>query len=253
VRRESDRFLDIIRTTSLTQPVPSCPGWSLADLCWHLSEVQQFWASIVADLLPDPEAVVKVSRPADTELPDLFAAQSQHLIEVLRRRDPADVCWSWHDGGSNVGWVRRRQAHEALIHRVDAELAAGTVSPFDPELAADGVAEILTVMLDATNIPAWSAFDRDGTTATVSLDDVPGTWHMELGRFRGTSPSSRISYNDAALRLLPTLDEPSVLIRGSAQSTDLWLWGRGPVEALAVTGDEAVAGHIRAAAADGTR
>jgi hypothetical protein len=29
-------------------PVAGCPGWSVADLVWHLLEVQQFWAAIVA-------------------------------------------------------------------------------------------------------------------------------------------------------------------------------------------------------------
>ncbi|WP_408647157.1 maleylpyruvate isomerase N-terminal domain-containing protein [Tessaracoccus coleopterorum] len=28
--------------------MPSCPGWSAADLLWHLTEVQLFWAAVLA-------------------------------------------------------------------------------------------------------------------------------------------------------------------------------------------------------------
>ena len=45
-----------------------------------------------------------------------------------------------------MGFVRRRQAHEALIHRIDAELTAGRRTPVDPLLGADGVDEALRVM-----------------------------------------------------------------------------------------------------------
>jgi len=47
----------------------------------------------------------------------------------------------------NLGFVRRRQAHEVLIHRLDAELTAGVdASAMDPRLSADGVDELLRVM-----------------------------------------------------------------------------------------------------------
>ncbi|MCP4967824.1 MAG: hypothetical protein GY926_21640, partial [bacterium] len=52
---ESARFTSLVRNTDHAAPVPSCPGWSAADLTWHLLEVQYFWASIVADLLRTPD------------------------------------------------------------------------------------------------------------------------------------------------------------------------------------------------------
>ena len=62
----------------------------------------------------------------------------------------------------------RRQPHEALIHRVDAELAAGAPTGLDEALATDGVDEILTVMIDCHDIPVWSRFEPDGSTAALS-------------------------------------------------------------------------------------
>ena len=64
----------------------------------------------------------------------------QELARVLEAADPADEAWNWSDDHT-VGFILRRQAHEALIHRLDAEQAAGDVTELDPRLAADGVEE----------------------------------------------------------------------------------------------------------------
>ena len=52
-------------------------------------------------------------------------------------------------------FIRRRQAHEALIHRIDAELTAGDRTPMDTDLSADGVDEALHFM-DA-GLRSWGA------------------------------------------------------------------------------------------------
>jgi hypothetical protein len=55
-----------------------------------------------------------------------------------------------------VSWVARRQAHEALIHRTDAELAAGvTVTRADAALAADGVDDLISGFL--VGVPRWAS------------------------------------------------------------------------------------------------
>ena len=148
VRSESDLFAAAIRRGDLGSQVPTCPDWRLTDLIWHLAEVQSFWASIVDGLLDSPESVQQPDRPGNQELSAFFENQSARLSGALAAGDPDSACWSWYEHGGNVGWVRRRQAHEALIHRIDAELTAGPVSPVDPDLAADGIDEILTTMLD---------------------------------------------------------------------------------------------------------
>ena len=56
IRRESARFAECMSRVAATAPVPSCPDWSAADLLWHLTEVQLFWAIIVRDRLDDPAA-----------------------------------------------------------------------------------------------------------------------------------------------------------------------------------------------------
>ena len=253
LRHDSARFLELITKTQPDMAVPSCPDWTTADLAWHLAEVQYFWASIVSDLLASPEDVPELARPADAQLPGLFATQSERLVEALQSHDPAAECWSWHDGGHTVGWVLRRQAHEALVHRVDAELAASQASPVADELAEDGIDEILRVMIDASVIPEWSQFVPDRRTAILRTDGG-AAWGMELGRFVGTSPNSGTTYDDPALRLLNILPQsPTVTVRSSAANLDLWLWGRTSLDPAWISGDAPAAADIRAAAASGTQ
>ena len=59
---------------------------------------------------------------------------------------PDDLeCWTFLPAPSPRAMWARRQAHETAIHRVDAELAAGTpVWRCDAAFAADGVDELLT-------------------------------------------------------------------------------------------------------------
>ncbi len=253
IRGESARFHDLISRTAIGAPVPSCPEWTVADLAWHLSEVQHFWASIVGGLLQDPESVQRIDRPADADLAGLFGRVSANLVEAVERRHPDDECWSWHDAGHSVDWVRRRQAHEAFIHRIDAELSSGGSFDVDPVLAADGVDELIGVFLDAGDIPPWATFQPDGSTAIIDIDGGAAAWVMDLGRFRGTSPDSGRSSDEEALRLIAAVDRPTAVLRGSGTDTDLWLWGRGPLDSLNVEGDPAVADKIRAAAVAGTQ
>jgi Mycothiol maleylpyruvate isomerase N-terminal domain len=95
------------------------------------------------DRIKEPE----VERPPQYgEVLEAFDDFSYTLTTELGRADPDAVAWHW-SGDNRVATTFRRQAHEALIHRVDAELTAGVpVTRLDPALADDGVAEVLGVM-----------------------------------------------------------------------------------------------------------
>ena len=47
--RDSAAFVDACAVAGLGVPVPSCPDWTVADLLWHLTEVHDFWRTIVAE------------------------------------------------------------------------------------------------------------------------------------------------------------------------------------------------------------
>lgn len=248
VADESARFLAALRSTDLDRVVPSTPGWRVADLAWHLAEVQWFWAAVVADLLDDVEPLVEPARPDGAGVLDVAARSASDLVDALRERDGSESCWSWYEHGGNVGWVARRQAHEAIIHRVDAELAAGgRVTAVDPALAADGIDELLGVMLDN---PSWGVFAPDGGAVRVEATDTGDAWSLRFGRFTGTSPESGSVYDLDAVRVEAAVPDTEIgtTVRGTAWELDRWLWGRGPADPLRLGGDVSVAHRLRAIA-----
>jgi len=245
LRRETERFGACIRRGAFSSLVPTCPGWTLSDLAWHLIEVEHTWGSIAGDLLEDRSAVDELERPGDGGLLELFGDRSRHLRDALGRHPVDARCWSWHDDGWTIGWVRRRQAHEALIHRVDAEITVGDRSTVDETVAADGVDEVLTVFVGDT-VPTWATFTPDGTGATVVVDGG-SRYGLHFGRFTGTGPDSGTDHDFETM----TLGSPiGAEIRGSASALDLWLWGRGRDGVQ--TADPAVLARVRAVMADAT-
>jgi uncharacterized protein (TIGR03083 family) len=251
VEAESKRCLDALRAADLATDVPSCPGWTGADLAWHLAEVQRFWADIVARLLDDPGEHEKPERPPDEALLDLLEESSSALVAALRDRSPEDRCWTWHPDGGTVAWVARRQAHEALIHRADAEQVAGLpVSEADPALAADGVDEIVTVMIDS--VPPWGTFTPERDALTLLATETGRRWTLQFGRVTGTGPESGRAYDLDAARVAH--EHPTdTTVSGRAWDLDLWLWGRGDDNPLAISGDESLVRRLRAIAVDATQ
>jgi uncharacterized protein (TIGR03083 family) len=127
-------------------PVPSCPPWLMRDLIRHLGYVHRWAAGYVrGQPLPgDPsEDEVLRSGPPDAELIGWFRAGHAALVSTLRVADPALQCWTPVPGPSGRAAWARRQAHETAIHRVDAELALGPVTPFPADFAADGIDELI--------------------------------------------------------------------------------------------------------------
>ncbi|MEX2280385.1 MAG: maleylpyruvate isomerase family mycothiol-dependent enzyme [Acidimicrobiia bacterium] len=245
LRSESVRFSECAHNGDPQAAVPSCPDWNLADLTWHLGEVQYSWATIVGDLLLDDAGVSELSRPPDEDLPALFDVQSARLIDAVSRHPAEARCWTWDPNGWNVGWVRRRQAHEALIHRIDAELAIGHVTAVDEDLAADGVHELLFTHLDG--VPDWATFIPDDTMATLSVDGGP-SYGLRFGRIVGRGSQSGKDYDfDSFL-----VSEPAgTVISGTAVALDLWLWGRA--ESGVRCDDEPLLARIRSIVAEATQ
>ena len=238
--RESARFAEAVRLARPDARVPSCPDWDADDLLWHLAEVQSFWATIVADGVPGEEAEKrKPERPAGRDgLLALYKRASRALGDALAAAEPGAYAWTWSDD-KTVGFIRRRQAHEALIHRVDAELTAGDRTPLDPQLAADGADEALRIMYGG--LPDWGSFTAEpGRTIRLRATDSGASWLVTPGRFTGTDPEGGTSYDDE-----PCLDvagtDPggpaAAEVGATAADLDCWLWNRPPSGPLGRSGD----------------
>lgn len=242
---ESERFLEAVQVADPTAQVPTCPDWSADDLLWHLTEVHAFWAAILrsgAQTDEDTEAVEagQPQRPADRGAAiELFREQTAALLAQLEDRDDRDPAWFWLASAKTVGAIRRMQGHEATMHRVDAELAAGLPSgPIDPDLAADGINHGITVMWAWwSTLPGFEFRPADGAVA-LSATDLDRTWRVQPGRWVGVGESGK-SYDEPGVVLLEdggrgsgmgTTHETTVAasVSGSAEELMRWLWGRGP-------------------------
>lgn len=254
LRSDSSRFAEVLGDVDADARVPCCPDWSASDLLWHLIDVQWFWGSVVAQRLTEPEAaeIDKPGRPVGRQpLLDLFETASSRLQEALMSTPPETHVWTWHADDQTAGFVRRRQAHEAFIHRVDAEMTAGLSSSVAPALAVDGIDEILTVMM--SGVPEWATFEPDGVSIRLGATDSDRHWGLALGRMRGTSPVSGNTYDRDAATV--GLDAPAAAatITGMAGDLDRWLWGRAALDRVDVDGDPSLAIRIRQLAEESTQ
>ena len=244
----SNRFREVLAGVPGATRVPSCPDWSADDLLWHLTEVQSFWLTIVDQGLQTDEevgAVTAPGRPVDRDAAiALFEKVTIHLAMKLDVASDDDPVWTWTPNHT-VGWVRRRQAQEALMHRVDAELTAGLPSEIDPGLAEDGVDEVLTQF--GSEPPARGAFDPSGLLVEVLSAPTGRAWHVRLGRFRGIDPSGRSHDEPDYHHVTQPHDPVDAVIGGSPAELLLWLWGRSEGVGITVTGDVTARAALRAA------
>ncbi|WP_435769854.1 maleylpyruvate isomerase family mycothiol-dependent enzyme [Nocardioides sp. SYSU DS0651] len=248
IRADSARFAQVLAECAPDARVPTCPDWDAADLLWHLGTVQHFWHHVISTRPAPPEEYVRPERPASYDgLLEFFATWHERFVTALAAADADEPAWSWADGAEQqtVGFTYRRQAHEALIHRVDADLTAGSAGGLDPALAADGVHEVLEVMHAA---PSWGRFMPLDQHLEVRLTDTGDTAWAALGRFTGTSPGDGAVYDDEpALHVLPTRPgRVDVVVSGPAAELDAWLWHRGPGAEVSVTGDDAARRQVLA-------
>ncbi len=252
IRAESDRFSVVLASTDPASRVPTCPGWRAVDLLKHLIQVHQFWAAVIGDrfLTATQVSEFERSRPVLPDDPvallDLRREATADLIRALDDRDPSEEAWSWFPADQTVGFTWRMQTHEATIHRVDAELAAGLpISPIDSELAADGVDHVVNVMW------AWTpAGVERHVTGTIELTatDTRQSWLIDTIRWSGQAWGQTFHDQIGCERV--DTGRPGATICGTAEDLDLLVWARAD-RAVVRSGDEQVLREFQAMLDDG--
>ena len=235
--RESRRFRDVLASADLDARVPTCPDWDARALLDHLAGVQWHWGTVVRERITEDGDLDPPPFPQDREaLLSAYDDASAALQGALLDTDPETEVWMWAED-KRVGFIARRQALEAAVHRMDAELAADLpVTPVDPALAADGVLEVLDVMYGGC--PPWGSFEPLGPHAVVRCTDTGDEVPVVLGRFTGTSPDGT-SYDetDLSVRAASLDEEASAVISGTADDLLAWLWHRRGRESVTMSGD----------------
>lgn len=214
--------------------VLTCPGWQVSRLVGHLARVQCMVRAALRD--PSGKDVQAERPPADwDELLDWWEKQSSGMVSDLA--DPARPAWlPWENAPQTAGSWARRQAHEAAIHRLDAEHArAASDGPdavpsltFDPELAADGIDELIHWLLPPR---ATSKNSTSSGSVVLHATDTGRTWTLRIQP--GIVPTLSINGLDGDLT-----------IAGTADSVYRRLWGR-PSHAT-ISGDTTLLDALRA-------
>lgn len=243
---ESARFRTVLADCAPDAQVPGCPAWTAADLLWHLTRVQDFWAHVISHRPGPPEAYDEPTRPSSyADLLTAFHERTQALTGALKAADPADPAWSWA-ADQTVGFTYRRQALEALVHRVDAEQTAGVPSELDPRLAADGVHEVLDVFFGGPP-PEWGTFSPLEHYVRIDVTDTGDTIWAQLGRFSGTDADGIDHQEDDFHVVADPGVEPDAVISGTASDLLLRLWRRGDGADTHVAGNLEIVDHFRRA------
>lgn len=229
IDEQSAAFSDAVaRPGALGRPVAACPGWTVHDLVRHLGAVQASWTLILraAGKRPD-EDELRAAHDVGDDLIGWWRERSAGLVRQLSELAPDAPSWCWWnpERGATAADVASRQAHEALVHRWDAEHAAGSVHPTDPTLAADGVDEFATRFLGGDG---WS-----GPSGVLALrsEDTRHEWRFGCG---SASPAAdgrpRWLVDKRALPL-------AAVVTASAETLDLMLWRRVPLDPDRTQGD----------------
>jgi len=92
---ESDGFaLARAAERNLGAAVRSCPGWSVADLVWHMGEVHHFWEQVARRRLQHGREAEDAQRPSDDDVIEWYRAGVGRLLETLVTADPSTPVWT---------------------------------------------------------------------------------------------------------------------------------------------------------------
>jgi uncharacterized protein (TIGR03083 family) len=202
--------------------VPACPDWTAEDLVRHTGRVFTSCAAVVRERGP-VDFTNLPTMPKGDGVVEAFEERAAALLEALNGL-PADFpIWNWFGIDPPIpGFYHRRMAQEVAVHRWDAQAAAGTTTPIDTALAADGIDELLGSFLrfNDTNVDL-------GGTLHVHATDADAEWVIRA--------------DDEKLVATPEHAKADAAVRGSASDLLLFLWNRVPASALDVAGDVSVA------------
>ncbi len=248
VSMENSRFLkclaadyDLLREAAAAAgpgaAVPSCPGWIVTDLVGHVAEV--YLHKTAAMRLNDWPSPWPPDLSGEEPLAVLGGAYAGLTAEFAGRQ-PGSPARTWHEPDQTVSFWIRRMAQETVIHRIDAQLAAGVPpAPVPEDLAVDGVDEVLRLFL-AYGSQVWPeefAQVEDHLATADGKDRITVIAGQAAWTVRPSPPQVIVDggADDGAVAVIDAA--PDAMLR--------WLWGRAADGEIVVTGDASWAGYLR--------
>jgi uncharacterized protein (TIGR03083 family) len=233
---------EILAENEQSLPIPTCPEWTLRQLVTHVGRAHRWAAEITRTR---SQAFIPFREVPDGKLPDDRAEQcawlrtgAGRIVDAVREAG-SDLVWSF-TGPRPAGYWIRRMAHETLVHRADAQLAAGAEPEpvIEAEVAADAIDEWLMLLTGglgdsgerAKALPAGAGLhihvtdDGLGGRGEWMIRHDAGGLTAEPGHGKGdaalTGPAASLLL--VLMRRRPVPD-PAVTVYGDSAVVDGWL------------------------------
>lgn len=241
LRGEIRRMAELAANLRADTPVPTCPGWTAADLVHHVALLHGWVGRMVATLArerPRRESS-DVRLPDWPAVPDWFAVSGERLADILGEADPDAPMYAWMPERRAGAWIRR-MLHETTIHRTDLEAALDQESRIEPAAAADAIDELLEILPNAAFFrPSVTDLHGDGETIHLHATDadgaaVPAEWLITL------EPDG-YRWSHAHVK-------GAVAVRAPLEDLALFMYGRRRAQDVTVVGDTALLAHWTAKA-----
>jgi len=179
---DAARLIDLVAGADPTVPVPTCPGWTVADVVEHVGVLYRWSAAHVATGAPAR------LRPADLDLgltdggatPEWLADGVGPMLATFAYADPELRVWGW-GGDRHARFWPRRMLYETVVHRTDASFALGVEPVIDADVAVEGVDELLSNLPHAAYFaPGIAELRGDDERIALHADDTGATWLIRL-------------------------------------------------------------------------
>jgi len=228
IESDSAALLSAAESVPLETPIASCDGWLMRELVAH----QTFaWGLATSNVLAGGDKTLP-ARPKppgdDDQILEWSNGVRTAMLTALSGADPDAPAWSFVPPYQTAGFWQRRMMSETMIHRWDAQSAAGSIDPLPAERAADAIDEYTEVILGHSGSRSERVYPSQ--SLHLHCTDTAGEWTMVGDDGPNVNVTREHAKGDAA-------------VRGQAEGVLLWIWGRpGEVE---VFGDADVAAAWR--------
>ncbi|PWK90396.1 MDMPI-like protein [Lentzea atacamensis] len=209
---QADMFRKAVGDADLTTAVSTRVGWTLQDLVVHVArflETATGYLRTGSRVQMGPPPVPGSLSPL--EYLDLQLTAANEIMPAVPGNRPV---WTFSPAAPDLAWVwHRRIAHEMTLRRFDVQATLRQLVPTSPDLAADGIDEVLTTIVAAkldSDVPNTAS-----GVAVVRPADVPESWHVafspgEVPEVRAAAPG----------------EEGDASVSGEAELLYYWLWNR---------------------------
>jgi uncharacterized protein (TIGR03083 family) len=201
--------------------VPDCPGWTVETLVGHLGRIYQYVLTSLSTGDQPVKGRYRETPEPGSDLVDWFDSGHLAVLDRLAGSGPDDPAWTWWPADHTSGFWARRMCHETLVHRMDADGALAFQVDVTPELALDGVDEVLTIFVGR---PKRSTTRPTAGQVAVDVQSAGRTW--------------RVVVDERDVTVTPEpVGSPDATAAGTPVDVLRWCWGRPPSRPLHTAGD----------------